>query len=131
MCDDDRQRVLLLRFHVDEVNVETVDRRHELRQRIESRFRFPPVVGRAPVTHQFLQRGELYALRRIGDDFLVRPASHLEPATQVVQRLSRHVDFEWPNVVSLCVGDGDFRVHRIGDSHCAALVDVSLRAWQR
>src|SRR5262249_51615011 len=51
--DDHRQRVRLLRADVDEVDVEPVDRRHEVREGAHPRFDLPPVVVRTPI------RGEL------------------------------------------------------------------------
>ena len=41
-----RQRVGLRRAHVEEVDAEAVDRRAELRERVELRLGPPPVVGR-------------------------------------------------------------------------------------
>src|SRR5207253_3840071 len=72
--DEQRHRVLFLRLHLNEVNVESVDVGHELWQGVELRLRFAPVVTGAPVFHQLLEPGELRALRLIGDGFLIRPA---------------------------------------------------------
>ena len=53
---DQRQRVLVRRLHVDEVDVHAVDLGHELRQRVQSRLARAPVVlaspssGRAPAS---------------------------------------------------------------------------------
>jgi hypothetical protein len=46
MGDDDWQSIRMTGADVDEVNVEPVDRRDELRQRIELRLDLPPVVVR-------------------------------------------------------------------------------------
>ena len=62
---DQRQRVLVRRPHVDEVDVHAVDLGHELRQRVELRLgRAPVVVGR-PVARERLQGRQLNALRPV------------------------------------------------------------------
>src|SRR2546426_3440291 len=43
VCDDDGQRILFLRAHVNEMNINAVDSRCELRQRGESRLALAPV----------------------------------------------------------------------------------------
>ena len=45
-----------------EVDVDAVDTGCELREGIELRFGFPPVIAAAPVTHQFLELRELRTL---------------------------------------------------------------------
>src|SRR6266540_2654288 len=60
-----RQRVLVRRPDVDEMDVEAVDLRGELRQRVQPRLEPPEVVLGARVAHQLLHRRELYALRRV------------------------------------------------------------------
>ena len=54
--DDDRQRALVLRTHVDEVDVEPVDLGDELRQGVELRLALAPVVVRRPVAREVLER---------------------------------------------------------------------------
>ena len=44
--DDERQRIFMFRTNVDEVNVDAIDRRHELRQGIE--LTPPPFASRSP-----------------------------------------------------------------------------------
>ena len=48
---------------MDELDFEAVDLGDELRQGIEFRFGFAPVVRRRPVPHEWLQLLELHALR--------------------------------------------------------------------
>ena len=74
---DQRQRVLVGRLHVDEVDVQPVDLGLELRQRVESRLTPAPVVLGRPVAGELLHRRQLHALRPIGDEFLGRPASRM------------------------------------------------------
>ena len=57
MGDDDGQGIRMTGADVNEVNVEPVDRRDELRQGIELRLQLPPVVVRAPVANELLQLG--------------------------------------------------------------------------
>ena len=60
--DDHRQRILMLRLHVDEVDVEAVDLGDEVRQRLQMRLALAPIVFRSPVLDELLHRGELHAL---------------------------------------------------------------------
>ena len=60
--DDQRQRVLVRRLDVDEVDVETVDLRDELRQRIQPGLEPAQVVLSAPVANELLHRRQLHAL---------------------------------------------------------------------
>ena len=69
--DDYRERVLVPRADLDEVNVHAVDTRHELWQGIQLRFNLAPVVVRAPVVHEGLQLLQLDALRAIRHGFFV------------------------------------------------------------
>jgi hypothetical protein len=83
MRNDQRERVLVLRTHVDEVDIEPVDGGDELRQPIQLRFRFPPVVLRRPIARELLHRPELDALRCIRDRFALRPLGRRYPSPQV------------------------------------------------
>ena len=58
---------------MDEVNVQSTDLGHELRQGVQPVFDLAPVVFRLPVMGEFLHRRELHALRFIRDRFPVRP----------------------------------------------------------
>jgi hypothetical protein len=60
--DHERQRVLVRRLDVDEVDVEAVDLRDELRQGVQPRLDSPEVVLGAPVANELLPRRELNAL---------------------------------------------------------------------
>jgi len=63
MRDDQRHRVVVLRANVDEVDVETVDLGHELRQAAQPRLQPPEVVLGLPVAGECPDRRELDALR--------------------------------------------------------------------
>ena len=92
--DDDRQRAVVLRAHVDEVNVEPVDLRDELRERIQPRFDFAPVVLRAPVRRERLHRGELHALRIVRDQLAIRPPRRLDAPIQIGELCVRRLEMK-------------------------------------
>jgi len=69
--DDDRQRILVLRAGMDEVDVQAVDLGDEIRDGIDPRFDLAPVIVTLPVAQNLLDGLERYALRIIGDGFLV------------------------------------------------------------
>ena len=91
---DQRQRVLVRRLHMDEVDVEPVDLGFELRLRVQSSLAPPPVVLGCPVVGERLGGRQLHALRPIGDEFLGRPASRTDAAAQLVDLLLRNLDSE-------------------------------------
>ena len=62
MRDDNGQRVLFFRAHVNEMNVDAVDVGYELRQRLQLRLALAPVVVRRPIAREFLDRRELHTL---------------------------------------------------------------------
>ena len=92
--DDQRQRVLVPRLHVDEVDVDPVDLGRELRQRVQSRLARAPVVIGRPVAGELLNRRQLHALRPISDEFLAGPARRGDAPPKVGDHLVRHVDLE-------------------------------------
>src|SRR5690348_975615 len=79
---------------VNEVNVEAVDRRDELRQAVELRLDPAPVVISLPVARQLFHRRQLHALRRIVDVFLFGPTSSGNASTQIVECGEWEVDAE-------------------------------------
>src|SRR5262245_52966657 len=80
---DQRHGVRMRRAYVDELNVETVDRRHELWQAIQSRLRLSPVVIAGPVLYEGLQLRQLHSLRRIFDSFAFGPTGGSQAAPKV------------------------------------------------
>src|SRR5689334_12441156 len=84
---DQWQRVLVLRLHVDEMDVDSVDRGEELRERVQSRLAAPPVVVIRPVARELFDRGELNALRAVVDEFTAGQAGVREAALQVTERV--------------------------------------------
>ena len=79
---------------MDEVNVDPVDLRHELRQGIQLRLRLAPVVVRAPVAHELLQLRQLHALRPIGDGLLVGPPRCGDAPAEIDERRLRNLNLE-------------------------------------
>jgi hypothetical protein len=92
--DDQRQRVLVLRLDVDEVDAKPVDLGGELRQRAQLRLARAPVVTGAPVGHQRLDRRQLHALRPIGDGLLAGLACGRDAPLKLGQVFVWHVDLE-------------------------------------
>ena len=111
--DDQRQRVVVLRPNVDEMDVQPIDLGHELRQGIQPRLALAPVVLRRPVAREFLNRRRLHALRLISDSLLVGEARRPDPSAKVVQLLLRHVNVEGANL----------------DGGLAGVAHVALRCW--
>ena len=91
---DQRQRVLVRRTHMDEVDVDAVDLGRELRQRVQLGLGFAPVVVVRPVARERLHGGELDALRAVVDELLARPAHGGDAPTQVVEVVLGNVDLE-------------------------------------
>jgi hypothetical protein len=83
--DDHRQRVLVLRADVDEVDVQPVDLGDEVRQGSQFRLAPAPVVFGRPVAGEFLHDRQLRALRMILDEFLVGPAGGRDACAQRLQ----------------------------------------------
>ena len=61
MRDQERHRTLMARLDVGELDINAIDARDELRQRIQFRLGLPPIIRRAPVTDEFLDLGQLHA----------------------------------------------------------------------
>jgi hypothetical protein len=91
---DQRQRVLVTRLHVDEVDVNPVDLGRELRQRVQPRFDAAEVVVGRPRSCELTQRRQPHALRPIFDQLLARPTRRSDATAQIVDLLSGNVDLE-------------------------------------
>ena len=89
---DQRQRILVLRLHVDEVDLDPVDLGRELRQRVELRLGLAPVVVGRPVARELLQCPQLYALRPICNQLVGGPARLRDAPPQVVDLLFWNLD---------------------------------------
>jgi hypothetical protein len=100
MRDDDRQGLLVLRAHVDEMDVEAVDLGDEVRHRVDARLALAPVVFRGPVARELLRGGELHALRGIGDGFLFGESCRQHALAQVGELRIGDIDLEGRMAVS-------------------------------
>ena len=92
---NERQRMLMLGAHVDEVDVYPVDLGDEVRQDREALLELAPVVIRGPIGGQCLDRLELHALR--GIRLPVWPARRRDAAAQLSELLFRNADVERAN----------------------------------
>ena len=101
---DQRQRVLVTRLDVDEVDVDPVDGGRELRQRIQLGLALAPVVVGGPVAGERLHRGRLHALGPIVHQLLAGPARRGDAPPKVVQCLVRNVDLERADLVGALDG---------------------------
>jgi hypothetical protein len=91
---DQRQRVLMRRLHMDEVDIHPVDLGRELRQRVELRLDLAPVVVGRPVAGERLHRRQLHALGAVCNELFRRPARRLDPASQLSELLVGNLDLE-------------------------------------
>src|SRR5262245_13649338 len=81
--DDERQRILVFRTNVNEMDVEPIDLGDELRQRVQSRLALAPVVFGRPVARELLNGRELHALRCIRDRLPLGPPGCVDSPAQV------------------------------------------------
>lgn len=95
--DDERQRVLVLRANVNEVNVEPIDLCDELRQSVQLRLDLAPVIIRRPVLRECLARRERHALRLICDGLLVGPPCGRDALAQRLEFGLRELERERPD----------------------------------
>ena len=94
MRQDQRKRVGRGRPDVQEVDREPVERRAELRQRVEPGLGSPPVVLLGPVAAEVLQVGERDALRPVRHGLALGPARSPQPLAQVVEVLLGDLEAE-------------------------------------
>ena len=93
MRHDQGQRILVLRADVDEVDVDAIDLRDEVRERGEAGLEPAPVVLARPIASHGLDRLEPNALTRVG--LTVGQSGVGDPLTQVVELRLSHLDLEW------------------------------------
>src|ERR1700741_4805108 len=89
---------------MDDMDVEAIDFRDEIRQRVEPGFDLTPVVLR-PVLYELLHGRKLHALRRIRHLLLVGPIDCREAPARVGKPFFGYVDSERPYARSVCCGD--------------------------
>src|SRR4051794_6355498 len=97
---DHRQRILMLRANVNEMNIQPVDLGDELRQGVDPSFDFPPVVIRCPVARELLDGCQLHTLGLVANRLPFRPAGRCYAMTQANKLLVENVDPEWTNTTT-------------------------------
>jgi hypothetical protein len=85
MGDDQRQRVLVLRADMQEMDVEAVDGGLVLAPTVQHRLAAAPDVAVTPVIDQRLDLGERRALGPVVNGLGVRPAGLVEAAIEVLE----------------------------------------------
>jgi hypothetical protein len=91
---DERQRILVVRTNMDEVNAQSVDLGDELWQGVQLLLALAPVVLCFPVARELLSHRERHALRLIRHGLLLGPARGRDPPAKVGELLLRDVDVE-------------------------------------
>ena len=86
MREQKRRRLRTAAFDMDEVEVDAVDPRLELRQRVERALRRAPVVAVAPVPDELAHEVNRRPVRPRHNRRFVREAHAGEPLAQVAQR---------------------------------------------
>src|SRR5439155_19399275 len=79
------------------MNVEPIDLGNELWQGIQSCLAPPPVIIGRPIPRERLNEGELHALRRIVDGFLLREPRRRDAPAQIDQILLSSLEATWAN----------------------------------
>jgi hypothetical protein len=101
--NDDRQRVLVRRADLDEVDVQPVDLGDEVRQGAQPGRAAVHVVLGGPVAGEFLGHRLLHALGEVGDEFWVGPAGSGDAGAQRLEfRRGGDRDREWPDRRGAC-----------------------------
>src|SRR5690348_9978525 len=99
MRDDDRRGVRVSRLHVDEMDVEAVDVRDEVRIAEDSSFNLPPVMLICPIVSELPDRRELHALRGVIDQLAAGPSCCVDAPLEVRKIFIRGAEAEWLNGV--------------------------------
>ncbi len=108
MGKDQRHGVGMTRTHMNELDVDTIDRGDEFGQCIEPGLGLAPVITVAPILHQVLYLGQLHALGNVVDGFLVRPTGVGNALAQFGQLRVIDMDAVWTD------GFGLRRLNRAG-----------------
>ena len=98
--DDQRQRIFMLRTDVDEMDVQPIDLGDEMRVGVQLRLHLAPVVICRPMARELLHRGELHALRRVGNRFAIGPLRRGDAPAKLGDLLLRDIDGEWSDRIA-------------------------------
>ena len=74
------------------MNVEAVDLGEEIGVRVQLRLDLAPVVIGRPIPRERLNEGELHALRKVGDGFLLREPCRRDAPAQFGEFRFRHLE---------------------------------------
>ena len=88
----------MLRTNVHEMNVEAVDLGEEIGVGVQLRLDLAPVVLGRPIPRERLNEGELHALRKIGDGFLLGQPRGLDAPAQLDKIGFRKVHLKRTNI---------------------------------
>ena len=125
---DQRQRILMPRPDVDEVDLDPVDLGRELRQRVQPRLGLAPVVLGRPVAGERLERRQPHALGAVGNELFGRPARRLDPASQLSELRFGNLDLERAD--GCCFGgDGHDGAPRFADGGKPRRLAGASRPW--
>ena len=97
VCDDQRQRVLLLGANVNVVEVKPIDLGDEVRQRVQLHLALAPVVVCPPVAGELLHRREPNALRIVGHRLALGPPGRVDAPAHLGEFRFRNFDAEGPD----------------------------------
>ena len=130
--DDQGQGILVLGADMNEMDVEPVDLRDEVRQRVQLRLAFAPVVVRRPVACRVLHQLQRHTLRVVAHCLSLGPPCRTYAPAHVVERLLRKTDAERTNsrVCSQVCSRAYCHGAPISDEPCRKLCDLSAR-WLR
>ena len=125
--DDERQRIVMFRADVNEVNAQPIDLGHVLRQRVQPRLALAPIVIFGPIARELLHRRELHTLRIILDRFPLRPLRRVDAPAEVDELLFRNIDVEGPHCVAFNRNGKVLRQEAGGTRGCRGGQNVSPR----
>ncbi len=130
MRDDQRQGIRMCRADMDEMDVEPIDFGDGLREGIEPRLDFPPVVVRLPVAHEVLQHRLRHALSFVGDGLLVGPPCGSQAAAKVGEVLLGHIDAE-RSIASAGAADTGDEGKSVAVPAAVIPAAAVLKSWRR
>jgi len=99
MCHDQWQGVRMTRTYVCELNIETVDLSHKLRQGVQARLHLSPVVVRPQYCTSFFIVRQPHALGLISNSLLLKPACRCDTLAEIADRFFRNVEAEGADCV--------------------------------
>ena len=90
--------MFVFRTNMNEMNVEPIDRGNKIRQSVDLRLAFAPIVLVLPILRERLRRCQLHALRSIPNLFAIGPLCCGEALAQVGQLYVRSFEMKRKNV---------------------------------